>query len=96
MNKLSYRRSPQDKIVKKLSLTRMMRPLNNPYMLPKADPRVEGVPNQKFLEKHNLDEHSRPMDWFVSLMPITQKDNKKSIRNINVTRDVKTMFTISN
>ena len=36
------------------------------------------------------------MDWFVSLMPLTKKDNKKYIRDINVTGDGKTMFAISN
>ena len=55
---------------------RMMRPHNNPDPLPKAEPRVEGGPNQEFLEKHNLDNHSHHIDWFVSLISLIQKDNK--------------------
>ena len=71
MDKLSYRMSRQKKRGNKLSPARMMRPHNNPDPLPKAEPRVEGGPNQELLVKHNLDEHSHPMDWFVSLTPIT-------------------------
>ena len=96
MEKLSYRRIRWKKRGKKLSPTRIMRPHNNLGPLSKAEPRVEGGPNQEFLAKHNIDDHRHPMDWFVLLMPITQKDNKESIRDINVTGDSKTTFAISN
>ena len=82
MDKLSYRRGRQKKRWKDIFPTRMMRPHNNPGQLPKAEPIVEGGMNQKFLAKHNLDKHIHPMDWSVSLMPITQKGNKEFIRNI--------------
>ena len=57
MDKLSYRRIPWKKRGKNLLPTRRMWPHNNPDPLPKAEPRVEGGPNQEFLVKHNLDKH---------------------------------------
>ena len=71
MDKLSYRRSCWKNKRKKLSPMRMMRPHNKPDLLLKVETRVEGGPNQEFLAKHNLGEHRHPMDWFVSLMPLT-------------------------
>ena len=72
MYKLSYQRNCRERSrTRKLSPTRKQRPHYNPDPLPKAEPRVEGGPNEDFLKKHNLDEHSHPMDWFVSLTPIT-------------------------
>ena len=51
MNKFSYRRIFQKKIDKNLSLTRMIRPHNNPNPLPNAEPRAEGGPKKRVLVK---------------------------------------------
>ena len=96
MDKLSYRRSRWKKRDNKLSPTRTIQPHNNSDPLPKEKPRVEGGPNLELLAKHNLGDHSHPMDLFVSLMPITQKYNKEYIQDIKVTGDGKMMFAISN
>ena len=96
MEKLSYRRNCRERSARKLSPTRKRRQHYNSDPLPKSEPRVEGGPNGDFIKKHNLDEHSHPMDWFVSLMPLTQKDNKESIGDIDVTGDGRTKFAMSN
>ena len=53
-------------------------------------------PNKSFLEKHELDEHSHPADWFNALMPLTPKDDLEHLSDVDVKGDGKTKSAISN
>ena len=47
-------------------------------------PEQRGGVNSDFLRKHGLDEHSHPMDWFNSLLPMTPEDNLYDLAVSNV------------
>ena len=50
----------------------------------------------EFLNKHGLDEHSHPMDWFNALMPLTPTNNIEDAAAANVKGDRRTKFDMSN
>ena len=59
-------------------------------------PRVRGGANSNFLDKHGLDEHSHPMDWFNAIFPMSPKDNLEDPAVANVKGDKKSVFSVSN
>eukprot|EP00956_Cyclotella_meneghiniana_P025071 scaffold51490_cov40-Cyclotella_meneghiniana.AAC.2 len=58
--------------------------------------RVRGGPSAAFLRKHQLDEHSHPMDWFTALMPLTESTNLEDAAKANVTGDGTKKFSVAN
>ena len=48
------------------------------------------------IKLYGLEENSHAMDWFASIMPMTQKDNKYNANVANVKGDVMTKFSVSN
>jgi len=57
---------------------------------------IHGGPNMEFLNKHGLDEHSHPMDWFNALLPMTPNDNLEDLVKANVKCDKTWKFAVSN
>ena len=49
-----------------------------------------------FLNKHGLDEHSHPMDWFNALLPMSPTDSLEDPLKANVKGDRKSKFSVSN
>ena len=58
--------------------------------------RVDGGPNKDHLKKYGLTERSHPMDWLNSILPMTPRDNKETITEIDVKGDGRTLFSVSN
>ncbi len=61
----------------------------------KVDPREKGGPNSSFLKKYGLNEHSYPVHWLNALLPMYRNDNHESIKDVDVTNDGKTKFSVS-
>eukprot|EP00956_Cyclotella_meneghiniana_P034869 scaffold109003_cov36-Cyclotella_meneghiniana.AAC.1 len=87
MGYISNKRSPRKSSQKHTESSRLRR-----------DPveRTKGGPSAAFLLKHQLDEHSHPMDWFTALMPLTQSTNIEDAGAANVTGDKVTKFSVAN
>ena len=76
---------------------RKLSPTRNSRAPPlKAEERLRGGPNDKFLEKYNLTEHSHPMDFFNAFVPMIPDDNLEDPATANVKGDETTKFSISN
>ena len=58
--------------------------------------RTEGGPNMAHVKRCGLGLHSLPMDWFVSLVPLTPADNLYSLEECDAIGDGKTKFCASN
>lgn len=61
----------------------------------KVEPRVLGGPNDDFLNKYKLDENSHPVHWLNAILPMFPYDNLEDVKDIDVTNDGKTKFSIS-
>ncbi len=57
---------------------------------------VKGGTSKQFLEKYHSNECSNAADWFDALLPLTQRDNIESIKDIDVKGSGSTKFYVSN
>ncbi len=51
----------------------------------KKEEHVSGGPGYAFMTKYGLDEHSHPMNWQTSIMPLTPENNLKDAVIANIT-----------
>jgi len=57
--------------------------------------RIQGGPNGAFIEKHNLNQQSHPINWMNALLPMVLAYNLEDPQWANIIGDEETKFALS-